>query len=40
MVGHRGPRYHRPMETPTLEIARWPALRSLAWQLHQERTSP
>jgi len=25
------------MDTPTLEIARWPALRSLAWQLHQDR---
>ncbi len=27
------------MDTPTVEIARFPALRLLAWQLHQERMS-
>jgi hypothetical protein len=27
------------MTTPTVEIARFPALRLLAWQLHQERMS-
>lgn len=25
------------MDIPTVEIARFPALRLLAWQLHQER---
>jgi hypothetical protein len=27
------------MDTPTVEIARFPGLRLLAWQLHQERIS-
>ena len=27
------------MDTPVIDIARFPALRLLAWQLHQERMS-
>jgi hypothetical protein len=29
--------YDRSMTTPTIEIARYPALRLIAWQLHVDR---
>jgi hypothetical protein len=39
MVSPLRRRYNRFMDIPTVEIARFPALRLLAWQLHQERMS-